>query len=239
MSTKSSTWIARHLRDEHQILKNPLLVAICPTVLDIENEATMVLNMVTTARRPVNLTNFCRNLTKWIAVSRQAFLVVEEPSFREMISGLSFDAAEMLPKSSNTTRSWTIKEFQRQKTFMIERFAQSRSRIHLSMDIWTTPTRDRSYLGIVANWVDADFEIQNTLIALPAIEGQHTGANIAEVMLKVTEDYGISKQSGYYMLDSATNNDTAVASFHSLLVSKYGEEAVAIQPTERRLLSFA
>jgi len=87
----------------------------------------------------------------------------------------------MLPKSSNTTRSWTIKEFERQKTFMIERFTQSRSRIHLWMDIWTTPTRNRSYLGIVGNWVDADFEIQNTLVALPAIEGQHTGANIAEV----------------------------------------------------------
>jgi len=203
-------------------------------MIDGEEEAT-ILDLVKNPRRPVDLTNFRRNLTKWIVVSRQAFLVIEEPCFREMISGLSMDAAEILPKSSNTTRNWTVKEFKRQKTFLMERFTQSRSRIHLSMDIWTTPTRDRSYLGIVGNWVDADFEIQNTLIALPAIEGQHTGTNIAEVTFNVTENYGISKQIGYCMLDSATNNDTALDNFHSLLVSNYGEEAIPIQPTERRL----
>ena len=37
------------------------------------------------------------------------------------------------------------------------------------------------------------------------------------------------------MLDNVTNNDTAVASFHSLLVNKYGLETAPISPTERRL----
>ena len=100
------------------------------------------------------------------------------------------------------------------------------------MDIWTCPTGNRSYLGIVANWCDVDFEIQNSLITLPVIEGQHTGANIAQVAFDIMEDYKISEKSGYFMLDNVTNHDTAVASFHSLLVNKYGLEAAPISPTE-------
>jgi len=106
LSTKSSTWIAKHLREEHHIAKKPFQASICPTIIDSEEEAT-ILDLMRNPKRPVNMTNFQRNLTKWIVVGRQAFLAMEEPSFREMISGLSLDAAEMLPKSSNTTRNWT------------------------------------------------------------------------------------------------------------------------------------
>ena len=66
------------------------------------------------------------------------------------------------------------------------------------MDIWTCPTGNRSYLGIVANWCDVDFKIQNSLIALPVIEGQHTGANIAQVAFDIMEDYKISEKRIFY-----------------------------------------
>jgi len=41
LSTKSSTWIARHLQDTHQILKKQFLAPICPTML--KSEGTTVL----------------------------------------------------------------------------------------------------------------------------------------------------------------------------------------------------
>ena len=76
------------------------------------------------------LKNFKRNLTTWIAVSHQAFLVIEEPTFLEMIGDLSIEAASMVPKSTNTVRQWVVKEFQRQKLILIEKFQISKLHIH-------------------------------------------------------------------------------------------------------------
>jgi hypothetical protein len=153
---------------------------------------------------------FKHDLNTWIIVSRQAFLVIEESKFRELIAGLSLDAAELIPSSSNTIRTWIVKEFQLQRDILIEILSQSRSRIHLSLDIWTTPSCNRSYLGIVAHWVDAGFEIRTVLIALPALEDRHTGANIAHRLVEVVDSYGFGFKLGYCMLDSASNNTTAM-----------------------------
>jgi hypothetical protein len=49
-------------------------------------------------------------------------------------------------------------------------------------------------------------------IALPQLIGAHTGDNIAEVILKVLKDFSISSsQVSYFMLDNASNNNTAIA----------------------------
>lgn len=100
------------------------------------------------------------------------------------------------------------------------------------------PSGDRSYLGIVANWYDIDFEIHIVLIALPEIPGQHTGVNIARITSNVIDDYGICGKAGYFMCDSTSNNDAAMMELHELLINKYGEEMVTIQPAEHRLRCF-
>ena len=94
---------------------------------------------------------------------------------------------------------------------MIEKFTQSRSRIHISLDIWSTSAGNRSYLGVVEHWVDANFEICTTLIAqVPSIDDCHTGANIVNRVIEVAEMYKIGHKIGYCMADSASNNGTAM-----------------------------
>ena len=174
------------------------------------NSTSTVLTQLHGKSSKVNLDKFRHDMLMWISVSLQAFVVIEEPKFRDMIADLSLDVANMLPKCADTIRSWILSQHKDQKAILIERLTQSRSRIHLSMDIWTTPSGNRSYLGIVANWCDADFEICNVLIALPPITGQHTGLNIAKLASDVIDTYGIGQKIGYCMLDSASNNDCNV-----------------------------
>jgi hypothetical protein len=98
-----------------------------------------------------------RKMRKWINKIKAAIQLVstmlknylkkKEPKFREMISHLSKDATEMLPKSGNTVRRWILDEFKYQRNILIEVFRQARSQIHLSLDIWITPSGNRSYLG--------------------------------------------------------------------------------------------
>ena len=186
----------------------------------------------------INLVEFQRNLTTWVTVSRQAFTAVQEPVFCEMIANLNKTAAQMLP-SSNTVRSWVVNEFNRQKKYLVERLSLARSRVHLSFDHWTAPAGNRSYLGIVAHWVDhANFDIGNSLIALPALEDCHTGENITNCLVNVVQDYGFGHKVGYCMGDSASNNRTAAIELQLLLTSKFGATAGVIQPFERQLCCF-
>ncbi|KAI0603709.1 hypothetical protein TUN205_12067, partial [Pyrenophora tritici-repentis] len=55
--------------------------------------------------------------------------------------------------------------------------------------------------------------IQDLPIALPHLAGSHTGDAIADTIKKTLQEYSIgSDKLGYFVLDNAANNDTAVSS---------------------------
>jgi hypothetical protein len=89
--------------------------------------------------------------------------------------------------------------------------SKSLSKIHISFDGWTTKAGKRSFLGIVAHYVNSTGNLMDHPIALPQLTGAHTGKNIAEIIAKTLQQFGINSRTvGYFMLDNATNNDTAV-----------------------------
>jgi hypothetical protein len=65
------------------------------------------------------------------------------------------------------------------------------------------------------------------LLGLPELHGAHSGDNIASVVSATMQLFGVDAEKvGYFVLDNAYNNDTAVAA----LADEYGFEA-----TYRRL----
>src|SRR5579859_3532393 len=149
-----------------------------------------------------------------------------------MISHLSKEAVELIPKSDNTIRSRIIDEFRYQKEKLIGVFRESQSRIHLSLDLWTSPVGNRAYLGVVAHWCDASGEMCNALIGLPEVIGKHSGSNIARCLFDVVKEYGISEKIGYFLLDNAMNNNTVVTAMDSLLADEFREKVNTIKPAE-------
>jgi hypothetical protein len=86
------------------------------------------------------------------------------------------------------------------------------SKIHISFDGWTTKGGKHGYLGVVAHFANASGVICDLPIALPQLAGAHTGEAMAIVVAKTLEVYGITyDRLGYFVLDNASNNDTAVA----------------------------
>jgi hypothetical protein len=43
------------------------------------------------------------------------------------------------------------------------------------------------------------------------LRGEHSGENLASVLLEVIEDYQIISKIGYIIIDNAENNDTMIA----------------------------
>jgi hypothetical protein len=98
------------------------------------------------------------------------------------------------------------------KPRVVRELSQSLSKIHISFDGWTTRGGKRGFLGIVAHYVSPQGELRDLPIALPQLTGAHTGERLAEVILLIFDQFGINEATlGYFTLDNAANNDTAIA----------------------------
>ncbi|RAQ98540.1 ribonuclease h-like protein [Stemphylium lycopersici] len=65
--------------------------------------------------------------------------------------------------------------------------------------------------------MDAHGVVQDFVLGLPELPGQHSGVNIASVVATTLTKFRVNKDSvGYFVLDNAYNNDTAVASLADL-----------------------
>jgi hypothetical protein len=101
--------------------------------------------------------------------------------------------------------------YQIQKVLVKHQLQKAVSKVHIAFDLWT-PGNYSSLNGIVAHFIDADFKPQAILLATPKQSSSHAGVNIADQVIKVIEDFGIQSRLGYFVLDNASNNDTAMRS---------------------------
>ena len=89
--------------------------------------------------------------------------------------------------------------------------------ISITFDAWTSKSYD-PYLAVTAHYIAAsplknksnEWELRARTLAFTAIDGDHGGANIAAILLKIFEDYGLSDKVGWVTSDNATSNDKAM-----------------------------
>jgi hypothetical protein len=90
--------------------------------------------------------------------------------------------------------------------------SQAVSKIHISFDGWSTKGGKRGFFGIVAYFADASGVIRDLPIDLLQLAGAYTGEAILTAIIKTLKVYGITRDKlGYFVLDNAANNDTAIA----------------------------
>jgi hypothetical protein len=60
-------------------------------------------------------------------------------------------------------------------------------------------------------WIDSSGTRRSTVLGVRCVYSGHSGENLGLLVLEVFQDYGIcGDRIGYFMLDSASSNDTAV-----------------------------
>jgi hypothetical protein len=86
------------------------------------------------------------------------------------------------------------------------------SQVHISFDGWTTKGGKRGFFGIVAHFGDSHGIVHDVAIDLPQLSGAHSGDRIADCVEKTLQAFRITAPKlGYFVLDNASNNDTAIA----------------------------
>ena len=127
--------IVRHLKDSHDITQNGHtnvnqlqitqakdssgnFVSITPSIFDWETLKLWLIEFV---------------------VMHIAFSQVGNDSFRRFLVVLSPSLEKWIPRAGNTVRSWILAEFEQRQDDIKKQLLASRSRIHLSFDLWTSP----------------------------------------------------------------------------------------------------
>jgi len=63
---------------------------------------------------------------------------------------------------------------------------------------------------VVGHSISATGDLVTALLGMERFRGPHTGANHAEIIWKLLEQYGLRYKVGYFMTNNAANNDTAM-----------------------------
>lgn len=109
-----------------------------------------------------------------------------------------------------SVKNWIMQAYDLHKKVVKEELLASVSKIHISFDLWTS-SNVLSLNGVVAHYLNSDFKPQAITLATPEQTGSHAGIDIAEGVIEVLKDFGIEKAKlGYFVLDNASNNDTAM-----------------------------
>jgi hypothetical protein len=157
-----------------------------------------------------NPERFKTKLTRWIVHDNIAFNQVESPYFRDMMLELdgSLRQTDYLP-THRTIRDWIMRDFNRFKGIVAQHLQNALSKIHASFDLWTSRNL-LTLCGTVVHFIDNEGKLCTFLLSLPELVGSHTGVNIAESVTTIIHDYKIGDRIGYFVLDNADNNDTAM-----------------------------
>ncbi len=145
-------------------------------------------------------------LVSLIIVRNLLSRIVEQPEFHTLCLAFNPQADGKLTTAYSTIPKLIEATFQISKDIVRKKLQSALSRIHLSLDIWTSPNH-HLFLGIVAHFIDNGEKKQQALLALRTVPN-HTGEEQANVLFQVLQDFGIVERLGVIMGDNASNNDT-------------------------------
>tara|TARA_R110002003_G_scaffold101_3_gene8097 strand:+ start:1419 stop:2252 length:834 start_codon:yes stop_codon:yes gene_type:complete len=148
----------------------------------------------------------------WLVDNNHPLRELSTPAFREMIKFANPEAEAALWTSHVSVTTFAVSLFKFMQPQVVRALSTAASKIHISFDGWTTKGGKRGFFGVVAHFANNSGVIQDLPIGLPELTGAHIGTAIAAAITTTLQTYGItSDRLGYFVLDNAANNDTAVA----------------------------
>lgn len=219
MADQATTTAARHLGEQRQghqldsngLVEKPRRNASILAHMQVDRQLEVSQEAANTIASSISRSRFQRSVIDWIAADNQALRVVEAPAFREMIKQANPLAEQYLWRSHNTVRKHVIEEYRAYVPAVINYLRQSRSLVHITFDNWTSTGGKQALTGICVHHLDHSGNPQDYVLGLPTLHGSHSGDNIASVVSSTLRLFQIEKeQLGYFVLDNATNNDSAI-----------------------------
>jgi hypothetical protein len=149
---------------------------------------------------------------RWIASNDQALHLTKCPEFRVFLTYLNSNVNAHLPNSHATCEAWVLNQYKIEKDRIQLRLHASPFKIHISLDIWTSPNC-LLILGIIAHYISIENQLESVVLAMKEIQGSYEGENIALIVEEVLWEWGVVSKLGYMQMDNASNNNTMIRAF--------------------------
>lgn len=125
-----------HLTKVHRLSKAGLIKG---NTLEAAFQNSSTRSELSTLITRTNQNEFHKTLLEWIVDMHIPFLVVENLRFQAWMKTTTPVAVRLLPKDGDTIRSWILQEFKKKQKELVIALHASKSLIHFSFDLWTSP----------------------------------------------------------------------------------------------------
>ncbi|KAM3875305.1 E3 SUMO-protein ligase ZBED1-like [Diretmus argenteus] len=149
------------------------------------------------ARRSEAITQLVSTM---IETDMRPISVVEGEGFKQLIQYLE---PEYVMPSRATIIKRIVKRFEEKKDALKVKLARA-DKLALTTDCWTALTNE-SYMTTTCHFIDADWEIQSSVLLTQSISVRHTSDNLAEKLTSTVETWGISGRVLACVHDNAKN----------------------------------
>lgn len=166
----------------------------------------VTITTIPSAPQTFNSEDFKSKLIKFIVNTDQAFSLVEDDDFKELIRYIANPNEELKIPNRKSIRA-AIEEAYNTQHEIIKTALSNESRISFSVDCWTS-RNGHAFQGVVAHWITKDWELKALVLDLSIIEGSHSGANLAESFGNVLSRYELWSKLLAVTSDNASNMTT-------------------------------
>lgn len=136
-----------------------------------------------------------------IATDLQPFSVVNDNGFRHFINLL--DPKYVIP-SKFTIREKIMKDMYNKCVLKLKGILKDIHFVAITTDSWTSVSTE-SYLAITCHFIDQNFNLNSSLLAVPKVNEQHTSENLANVLQQIFDEWQIGSKVSCIVTDSAAN----------------------------------
>ncbi|PNP37194.1 hypothetical protein TGAMA5MH_10911 [Trichoderma gamsii] len=218
----------RHLRDKHNLDANGPIQKKRRLNFNGSTSTAGAIEQAFVNQRisDFNPERFKTALLRWMAYANISFRQVELLQFHELLQEAyaEIGTAGCLP-TAHTLVSWIKRDFQHYKDVVVEQLQEVEGHVHFTFDLWTAGNL-LSLNGVFAHYLDPLGKKKKILLSIPSINGSHTGEAIAKGVGEIIKEFGLEKRVGYFVLDNAGNNNTAVEALGRMF---------GFSPSKRRL----
>jgi hypothetical protein len=172
-------------------------------------EAPRVLTQRQVVQPAVDVDRFRAAVLEWILRTQLPFNIIESPLLYNIFTILHTPIRPYLVVGTTIAR-WIEADFQYAISQVREWLRATRSRIHITFDIWTSPN-GYAMIGIIAHAVEGTkSKVEQVLLALKRLIAGHSGSDIGAWIVDVLVFWGIdTERLGVFVSDNVEANDLA------------------------------
>ncbi|KAL0150404.1 hypothetical protein M9458_054221, partial [Cirrhinus mrigala] len=206
--TFSTTGLIHHLESRHAVefeeYRQTTLVKTKPTSTPTPSVATVFEKIKKFANDSAKARDITEKVMEFIALDDQPFSVVEDIGFRRLIHHI--EPRYTLPSRRYFTETSLPEMYDRVAKHVHELMTTDISALSFTTDIWSSDVSPTSMLSLTAQWINAEFKLQNILLHAQEFVGSHTAAAISDALANMFETWNIDKSKVHVIVrDNAGN----------------------------------